>query len=70
MAVELQLLPSNVALSTPFAPKPILRPNVTDVKCIQGLVNAFSGVQCLNYSFNAMQELRSPPAGVEVLERC
>jgi|APEBP8051072210_1049370.scaffolds.fasta_scaffold00409_2 hypothetical protein len=51
-------------------PKSILRPNVTGVKCVQVLVNAFSGKWGAGYSFNAMQELRSPPAGVEVLERC
>lgn len=37
-------------------PAPILRPNVTDVKCIQVLVNACSDKWRVSYSFNAMQE--------------
>lgn len=56
VAIQFRSLPSDVALNTPFAPKPILRPNVTGVKCVQGVVNACSDERCVSYSFNAMHE--------------
>lgn len=54
--VQFRSLPSNVALKTPFAPNSILRPNVTGVKYVQGVVNAFSDGWFVSYSFKAMHE--------------